>query len=400
METNVSKSTNIKDLIQEMNSDGYIRDRFRVCIRELDRYLKENSFVQQEMDAKYIWGSKVIVDLQSEIKDVFSDHLLSNVREFFEGRKKFIIKDIDEADFLDLMYEPYLGYKKVVTSIKLLVEAGDIQLELYEEFDDVDGNETEIMYRDLEPFLNVPNEEVQLDRISLPNIELNEVPDFSLIEEQGREFLSGIIKSNNAALLSISSYQKQNEKLMDEVKKKDDINIQINEELKSINKDYEKYRIASEEEMRDFEEQVNQMKQDIYEKSSEITNLSDHQIRLEQQKRDLEIKVDEERKFYLEEKNAFIVAIKNHERNIILLKDEILVRQEELKYKDQENIDMSKLYEEEIETLNINLAEKEKELKETWVEIESLNIIVEDYKNTIKDFGTLRKLIEKIANKI
>lgn len=431
MQTNIGiTSTNIKDLLREMSKDSYKMDRFVICVTELHDNLEKKDKIQgANYDGKYILGSKITVNLETELQDLFNDYLLSSVKDYFVSRGKVKVEDIVDSDLLGLMFASNVGYKKFTTAMRLLFESQDIKSEskghlVVKDNDEIDNmddnledteskeihsvlvagidndiNELDHIEEELGLAINTLIDEMKIDTDILTFGTLSDEPDFELLEKQAKEFLSNIKSIENLFKENTLNYQKHYEMLLEKIQKKDNVNMQLNDSLKAINENYKSVVIISKEKRKENEIQMKQLNLDIDNKTQEIEKLNKNQIELKLEYQDIVTKTDEEREIHFKEKDEFIETIENNEIRIKVLEDEVDASKNKIKDMEQDIINITKIHNEEVKSLNINLEKKDNDLRVLYDEIESLNRAIEDYKKTIKEFGTLRKLIEKLSGK-
>lgn len=409
MENNYN-DLSIIERIEEITNDRYKYERFVKYIREFDEAWDSSNRKENYNDGKNrLWGTQVKINPIVKISDVLNDPLYTNVNEFFESRDINLIGEISENDLVDLLYHEFIGAKKYLSLLNvLLIEGSDIEPDEHT----IVGKEVDENKRNAPPPpLVTSKSEIRnlIMGISNKNNSKETVEDERVVDEESldeetyffneidnlmptdeirnmlNESIDNIVEKYGLAVTYVERLRLENSNLINAIKKKDNI----------IRTNREKYA----NQIKDQENTIEKMEEGY------ILEKEKFEIRAN----DFETSINSLNK----EKSFLEVQLSNYEEQFTNMEFELNRANESLGFRDTLLEDRDKTIENKnraieekdkvIESINRELENTEHirrtEIEEYKAEIESLKMEIEEQKKTIHEFSSLKGMVDNILKR-
>lgn len=117
---------NIMELVYLLKSNQNIRDNWKINMIEFHKkWRNQRNIHLLNFEEKYIWEAKVLLDLDRKTEDIFDKNKDRIVVDFLNMRNKKFIKDIDESDLIQLIFQEnfdFIDFWRLI--YKLFIENG------------------------------------------------------------------------------------------------------------------------------------------------------------------------------------------------------------------------------------------------------------------------------------
>lgn len=121
----------IQKLVYILNNDEVKKNNWTKYIIEFHKsWLKHGDNISLKADGKYIWGKRILIDLNKIIGEVFDEYKDKNIVEFFNGKNKIFIKEIEEEDLLQIAFQnnlKFMDFKRIINKLFTKDEVQDIE---------------------------------------------------------------------------------------------------------------------------------------------------------------------------------------------------------------------------------------------------------------------------------
>lgn len=120
---------NFIEYLNDVMNTNYKSERFIRFIKDFDDMWKEKKYMFPEDGIHRIWGTKLVVDDNMEIKKLLWDPFYLKINDFFESRNKQYLNEITEEDLIDLTLYEGIGKVKYFMLMKLLFGESNVRFD-------------------------------------------------------------------------------------------------------------------------------------------------------------------------------------------------------------------------------------------------------------------------------